>query len=139
MKNSTTGIKWQHIAIITALCFLAYSNTLNNAFVYDDHAAIVDNGLIKDLANIPGFFSKPVFSTSQVLHEGYRPLVMVSLALNYALGGLAVEGYHIVNILMHAANALLVYVFLLLITGQYNNGRLAALAASLIPIVARAK
>ena len=46
------------------------------------------------------------------LLNGVRPVVYLSLMLNYQLGGLNVVGYHIFNIAFHIANSFLVYLLI---------------------------
>jgi len=71
----------------------AYSNSLHAAFVLDD-VEIVETGALHDLWSL-----RPLTGTT-------RPLVQLSLAFNYALGGLNVAGYHAVNVTIHALAAL---------------------------------
>jgi len=60
----------------------------------------------------------------------YRPMVTASFALDHALFGLDPWGYHLTNVLLHLANALLV---LMLVRRLYPaGGRLGALAAALL-------
>jgi hypothetical protein len=40
---------------------------------------------------------------SERSHRSFRPLTVLGLRLDYALGGLRPEGYHAVNIALHAA------------------------------------
>ncbi|MFZ4439371.1 MAG: tetratricopeptide repeat protein [Syntrophales bacterium] len=77
--------------------FLIYSNTFRVPFLFDDEFVIVENSGVKDLGNINGSFS------------GNRSLGFLTFALNYKLHGLHVVGYHVVNLLIHLLNALLVY------------------------------
>ncbi len=122
------------MALIAVTCLALYSNTLKNEFVYDDVAVIVQNNLVKNIARIPTYFTKPVISTAYGFEKGYRPLVMASFNMNYALGGLNVIGYHAVNIFFHTANALLAYILIITILGitKSNNKYLVALFASLL-------
>ncbi|MCX8037450.1 MAG: tetratricopeptide repeat protein [Candidatus Sumerlaeia bacterium] len=73
-------------------------------FFFDDFPAILENPTIHNLWNLAAVFSPP--------GGGYpvqgRPIVNLSLAINYALGGHAVFGYHLFNLVLHAAVALLV-------------------------------
>lgn len=88
---------------------VAYSNTYTASFHFDDQHIIVENPKIKHLKNIPSFFWKnegPV---------GSRPLLLVTVAINYAIGGLNVVGYHIFNNLLHAINGILFYFFMIMI------------------------
>ena len=70
----------------------------------------------------------------------YRPLLPLTLSLNYALGGLALPGYHVVNIGLHLLGCILVFLLvarLLALTrprgipGE-NGARWAALLVALI-------
>ncbi|MFZ4439370.1 MAG: tetratricopeptide repeat protein [Syntrophales bacterium] len=86
-----------HLLFIVVLGFLIYSNTFHGPFVFDDEIAIVENSGIKDLGN----YSSPL--------SGNRSIGFLTFALNYKLHGLHVTGYHVVNLLIHLINALLVY------------------------------
>ncbi len=88
--------------IIVAATFIVYSNTFHAAFHFDDSPQIVENHRLKSLSNLP-----------EILVSG-RGVTMVTFALNYAVGGLNVVGYHIVNTLIHAVNGVLVYILLYL-------------------------
>lgn len=95
------------VCIIILAVGIAYSNTYNASFHFDDQHTIIENPRIKHLKNIPSFFYK---SEGPV---GTRPLLLTTLAINYAIGGLNVVGYHIFNNLLHAINGIMVYIFIL--------------------------
>jgi tetratricopeptide (TPR) repeat protein len=82
---------------------LAYANTLRVPFLFDDHDSIVANPTIRKL----GFemFSPP----GRGLTVDGRPVLNASLALNYAVGGTDVRGYHAVNIAIHLLAALTLF------------------------------
>ncbi len=92
---------------IGAAILIVYGNTLRAPFVYDDIPAIVENPAIRHLGDLA------VFSPSGDKGTGAnsRPLVSLSLALNYAVGGLNPSGYHAANIALHIASALLLLGF----------------------------
>jgi len=99
---------------ILLLALLAYWPTLRGDFVYDDVSLVRDNRVITSLRNVPRIFTTDYWGTLERpdLSPGtnlYRPLVMISFALNYAVGGLQPLGYHAVNILLHAGVSLAVY------------------------------
>ena len=98
----------KEIIAIVAVCLAAYANSLDNGFHYDDEHSIQRNIHIRDLGNISLFFKDP--STFSVDHDKgmFRPLLLVTYALNYAWGGYEVFGYHLVNLALHAATACLV-------------------------------
>ena len=84
------------ILIVAALA--AYHNSFSVPFVYDDTPSIVDNPTIRHLWPLNDVLSPP--SDSGVTVNG-RPLVNLSLALNYRFGGTSPWGYHAVNFVIH--------------------------------------
>ncbi len=89
--------------LIAVSSLLVYSNTFHASFHFDDTPNIVENYQIRNLAN------------SLDILRGQRGVSMLTFAVNYAIGGLNVVGYHIVNLSIHIANSILVY-FLIFIT-----------------------
>ncbi len=53
-------------------------------------------------------------SRSSVIRENNRYIGFLTFALNYSLHGLDVTGYHVVNLLIHTVNALLIYLLVML-------------------------
>ena len=100
---AASGIGWR-AAVIALAVALTYANSLRGPFVIDDQASIVQNEQIRDLSR-PGAVLLPE-SESPVAG---RPLVSLSFALNYAANGLDVGGYHIVNVALHLACAILAF------------------------------
>lgn len=100
---------WPGSALLAALCFGVYANSFSGSFHYDDFHSLADNPHIRSLANLPAFFTDPAMFSADLEKKMYRPLVLVSYALNYGLGGYAVEGYHLVNLLLHLGCSLLVW------------------------------
>ncbi|MBI5076021.1 MAG: tetratricopeptide repeat protein [Nitrospirae bacterium] len=84
------------------LGFLIYSNVVKAPFIFDDRGIITENQTIKSLPITLRNFS------------GSRYVGYLSFALNYAYGGLAVQGYHLTNIGIHIANALILFIFICL-------------------------
>jgi Flp pilus assembly protein TadD len=73
-------------AVLLAIV-LAYSNHFHNSFHFDDSHTIVNNAFIRDLKNIPRFFTDGSTFSSIPSNQSYRPLVSLSLAIDYGLGG----------------------------------------------------
>jgi hypothetical protein len=92
---------------------MAYWNSLSGEFVYDDNVVIVDRVEIQSLHSIPTLFKQSYWGPGRGSFGAYRPLTNVSFALNYAISGLNPTGYHVVNILLHGVNALLIYALVL--------------------------
>src|SRR5207249_870179 len=82
------------IIIAAGLC--AYLNSLRGPFIFDDIDAINENPHIRKLWPLAEVLSAP----RQTPVAG-RPVVGLSLAINYALGGLNVCGYHVFNLATH--------------------------------------
>jgi tetratricopeptide (TPR) repeat protein len=86
---------WAPPLFLVAVTLLAYANGLDGSFHFDDVGIILRNGPIHALANM----WPP---------RGPRWLGDLTFALNIRVGGHAVRGFHVVNVAIHLANALLV-------------------------------
>lgn len=82
---------------------LTYLNSVRRPFMFDDMAAIVDNVHIRRLSDVR------VFLPERENPVAGRPLVNLSFAINYALGGLNVVGYHVWNVAVHVLCGLLLF------------------------------
>ena len=91
------------LALLGTLLFFAYKNTLDVPFLFDDEPAITDNPRIRHLWPF-GDHGYAVQST-----EAGRPVVRLTLALNYRFGELEPRGYHLVNLGLHLASAWLLF------------------------------
>lgn len=128
------------ISLILLISIAIYSNILKNGFVYDDEFTIVNNTLIKDFGNISKLWTKEYFTTSGEM--SYRPVVTFTYFLDYAIYGLKPWGYHLTNLLLHAINGVILYIFLTLfiqpssyrspVTGALVSGVLVPFVISLI-------
>ncbi len=83
---------------------LAYWNSFSGPFVFDDVASVVENQQIREWWHVGG-----LLTSERELPVAGRPVVNASFALNYALGGLNVWGYHAWNVSVHLLCALLVF------------------------------
>jgi tetratricopeptide (TPR) repeat protein len=97
------------LIFIIVLGFVAYGNSLDNKFVWDDEILIVNNDYIKNLHNIPGFFTKNITYATTDKSNFYRPLQMLTYAFDYTVSKLDVRTYHFTNIIMHILVAGLLY------------------------------
>lgn len=95
-------------AAVALLAVALYLPTLGFGFVFDDEHLIVNNTFLRQpgspfLAFAHHFWYGTPFATGY-----YRPMVTASLALGGLLLGWGPAGFHLINILLHAANAALV-------------------------------
>jgi len=119
----------KYILIIILFVAITYCNTLLNNFVGDDNYTVSKNRFIASWKNFPSLFSKQYLNTSDNIvfnfsHRKdygageitYRPVVTLSYMLDYSLWKRNAFGYHLTSLLLHTLNAILVYVFALLLT-----------------------
>lgn len=85
-------------ALLVAITALCYSNTLNVPFVFDDGPRIENNHAIRTL-----------WPLSVSTADTSRPLGMISFAVNYAMHGTRVWGYHFTNLAIHILAGLLLF------------------------------
>jgi hypothetical protein len=90
--------------LIALVGMLTYANSLSGPMLFDDHTAIVRNLHIRRL-----WPPIDALAAARDNELASRPLVNLSFAINYALGGLAVRGYHVVNVGMHILSALVLF------------------------------
>ena len=134
--------RWPLLALAAAqlgLLLLAYSNHFNNSFHFDDFHSIVGNVWIRELRNIPRFFTDATTFSSLPANQSYRPLLLVTYALDYHLGGgLDTFQFHLTNfvlLLCQCAAMFFLFVCLLDRAGPHRLNRyLAFFAAALFSV-----
>jgi protein O-mannosyl-transferase len=112
---------------------IVYLNAPGKDFVLDDIRLIRDNLRIRSLANIPHFFASSYWDLKgpQAL---YRPLVLTTYAVNYAIHGLSTYGYTVVNIALHAAVSLLLFALVSGTGGSLFAAGVTGIAFALHPV-----
>ena len=84
------------------------ANSLSGPFLFDDYPAILNNVDIRELS--PLWRNAKASERSSI---NSRLEVRLSLVLNYACGGFAIEGGHAVNVVLHIACGLAFYALIL--------------------------
>jgi tetratricopeptide (TPR) repeat protein len=125
MRNAS-GIRWRAAVIVLAGA-LVYANALDGPFLFDDENSIVNNPTISRLGT--------ALSPPRDTPVAGRPVVNLTFALNYAADGLDVTGYHVVNVAIHVAVALLLFgvvsrTFRLKAEATYTNTATTSTAAT---------
>ncbi len=92
------------LVLIAAAAAAAYGNSFAGEFVLDDHVLIDQNLCIRHLWPL-----WRVLFPSNATFVGGRPMVSMTLAVNYAMGGTNVWGYHAVNLAIHILAAWTLY------------------------------
>ena len=115
------------LAAILLATVLVYANSLNNPFITDDRHIILKNFQPWQSWTLDDLFTRSLFSTSPSESSYFRPLTLLTFALNYPLAGANPRGYRAVNIGIH----LLVIVLIYLLASQLAGGWLATFSALL--------
>ncbi len=97
------------LALGTALVLAvaaAYLPALKAGFVWNDDTYVTDNATLDGLTGLGLIWTEPR------ANEQYYPMVFTSYWIEKRLWGLAPLGYHLVNVLLHACSALLLWALL---------------------------
>jgi Tfp pilus assembly protein PilF len=123
----------QRAAILFTLliAFAAYGNSLLNGFVLDDAFQIESNPWIRDIRNLPAFFTTNVWAFEGIQTSNfYRPLVFMIYTLVYQVFGQTPWAFHLVNILFHAGVSIVVF---LIAVPLFKSGAAAPSVRGLAP------
>lgn len=118
---SERGLLLRLLAVV-AFAFALYSRTLDFGFTYldDDVLVLDDQAFLSQPSSVWRAFERPYFQSASRDHAYYRPLVTASFAIDAQLAGKDPRGYHLTNVLFHAAAAGAVFL-LLRAFGQRGN------------------
>ena len=87
---------------VVAASSLVYANALANGFVLDDHGVLRENPLVTSPSSAWRAFALPYWP--EAIGGGqYRPLAIVSFAIDWAIGAGSPAWLHAMNIVWHAA------------------------------------
>lgn len=93
------GRVWLMAIVLLLANLAAWHASLEAGFVFDDHVRIVED---------ERRFASP-WPLSQSLRFEQRPLTYLSLAANYAVGGLEPRGYRVANLLLHLLTVVAIF------------------------------
>ncbi len=93
---------WLAAALLALVTVLIYVPAMRGGFIWDDDKLLTENPAVK---TVDGLYSIWFGNWP----EDYIPLTLSSFWLEWHLWGLHAAGYHIVNILLHAGNAILLW------------------------------
>lgn len=133
MKNHIPGRKndWPAYAVLAAAALALYSKTFWFDFIpsWDDGEYILDNLRIRSFTadNVLFFFTTTFFSN-------YAPLHLLSYSIDHLVWGLDPRGFHLTNIILHAANSMLAYSVLKRVLPDRGACFIAALLFAAHPI-----
>jgi len=102
--GTSRALLWLAAGVIVLAGWAAYQNSFAGALVLDDHLSITDNASLRQL-----WPPWPALSPPRDAGVGGRPLVNLTFAFNYALGGLTVWSYHALNLAIHLLAACILF------------------------------
>lgn len=117
---------WWPALAIAVLTIAAYLPALRAGFIWDDDAYVTHNAVLTE----PGGLWRIWFEPTATIQ--YYPLVFTSFWMEHRVWGLEPLGYHAVNIVLHAINAVLVWRILLVL--QIPGAILAACIFAVHPV-----
>jgi len=110
-------------AMLVAVVFVCYANSLGNGFVFDDDFLV------------PAYSRAWSFShLIRTLLESYRPVRNASYAIDFFVWGWRPFGFHLTNVLIHAGNVILVFLLIRRFTVKPRLAFLAALIFAVHPM-----
>jgi len=124
--------------ILIAAVLIVYLPTLNLGFTELDDSIFIKEtrDYNKDLSNLTTSFHRGVFNATEDVY--YRPLLLDSFILNYHISGEDIKGWHIVNVLLHLAAVLLLFLLLKKIGMEELSAFLLTLIFAVHPILSQA-
>ncbi len=111
------------IGLLLAVVALVYANTLLNQFALDDGLYITRN------PQVTQFTWRGLFAANRFTNV-FRPFTFATLAFNWELHGAHPFGFHLLNLLLHAAVTLLLYFLLCSLLEERAQGKTVALVAA---------
>jgi tetratricopeptide (TPR) repeat protein len=96
---------WKQLLLVALLALVAHAASLGTGWIWDDDSYVTANRL---MSSPSGFVDSFIPGTT----PQYYPLVFAGLWVQHAVVGTEPFAYHLVNVLMHAANAVLLVVVL---------------------------
>lgn len=113
------------VLLLLAVSVLVYTNALPNGFTYDDQRYILHNQAVRA-------FSVQALLRPAKANNVFRPLTFFTFALNWAVEGAQPLGYHFVNLLLHAAVVVLLYLLLRTLLESVPHAATIAFATGLL-------
>jgi protein O-mannosyl-transferase len=126
---------WAPYAALALAVFIAYANVYRNEFLYDDLILITENKFLTSWRYIGTLL---VTNCSQGSGHGneplYRPLMMLLYLFVYQAADLSTIAFHLLNVILHALNACLLFTLGVRLGFQRNVVLLASLFWALHPV-----
>jgi len=119
--------------LLAVACFVVYANVYENQFLWDDEHLIEKNVLLENF-DLPEVFSSGTGDAPGRPATFYRPMQIFAYFLVSSAAGLESWAFHLLNVLLHACNAILLFLLLRRITANDTTAFIAALLWVVHPI-----
>ena len=107
--------------ILLAIVLLVFGNTLFNGYNLDDNLVTQKHVLTsKGLSSINKIFSQSYYSNNVDLGFGYRPIVLLSFAIEHQFLGESAKTSHFINLILYAIAVLLLFKLLKSYMGKFK-------------------
>jgi len=117
--------------ILVGIIWVVFGQTAHFGFVNcDDDVYVYDNAKVTGGLTLPGV----AWVFTHAACNFYHPLTMISLMLDYQLHQLNAGGYHLTNVLIHAASAVLLFLILRRMTGALWRSAFVAAVFAIHPL-----
>ena len=97
------------LIICFVIVFLVYGQTLSGDFVFDDRSIVSHYSIFKNVNNLPKVAAMGYWTEESGL---YRPVVLISYALNSAFFGPDPFSFHLINLILYAFIGYLLYLLI---------------------------
>jgi len=121
---------WLIASLVCVLTLAVYLPVVDGPFVWDDYQLILDAPRVQELRPLRDYWGTSFWTRGDIEPSGrnyYRPLSILSLALDHAVHGENPGGYHVTNALFHTANTVLLF-------GLLRRRKLEAAQAGLLAL-----
>ena len=110
VAKSVSRSNWLAGGAIFLMTLIAYLPALRAGWIWDDEYSVTKNPNLRDIDGLKNIWTK--FGLSNGGTPQYYPVTHTTFWLEHHLWGTRPAGYHIVNILLHATNAILLWIIL---------------------------
>jgi len=125
-ESSSTAATPLIIVLLTVISLVAFWGVWRNGFVYDDMHYVVENSHVQQGVTGPTV----IWAITSFHASNWHPLTWLSHAADHALFGLDPGGHHIVNLSLHVANVVLLFLAMAGMTAaRWRSAVVAALFA----------
>ena len=117
-------------AVLALITIIAYQGVRNNDFVnFDDHGYVLENPHVQQGLNAKSI----AWAFTTYDQSNWHPLTWISHMVDWSLYGSNPLGHHLTNVFLHAANAVLLFLLLMYMTGLIGRSVMVAFLFALHP------